>query len=87
MRRDVLISLLEGDLELLERLCAEGLVPRDDDALRPEHAETVRVVHTLVHDLDINWPGVEVILRMRSELVATRRQIEDLLALLRSGKR
>jgi len=82
--RRILLAMIEDDDELLERLCDAGLVPRDEAGLRPEHAETARVVHTLVHELEINWPGVEVILRMRAELVATHRQMADLLALLRS---
>jgi hypothetical protein len=85
MPRATLIELLEGDLDLFERLCEAGLVPREEEALLPEHAETARVVCTLVHELDINWPGVEVIIRMRSEIAATHRQVEDLLALLREG--
>ena len=43
-----------------------------------------RVVGTLIHELDVNWAGAEVILRMRSEIVATRRQVVELLALLQA---
>ena len=32
----------------------------------------------------VNWAGAEVILRMRSELVATRRQVTELLVLLKT---
>lgn len=81
-----LIEFLEGDLEILEHLCEAGLVPREEEALLPEHAEMARVACTLVHELGINWPGAEVILRMRSELAATHRQVEELLALLREGR-
>jgi hypothetical protein len=84
---DALLSLLAGDLELHERLFESGLVPRAPAELHQEHLETARVVHTLVHELEINWPGVEVILRMRSELVATRRQVAELAELLRSRRR
>ncbi|HKU42003.1 MAG TPA: hypothetical protein VJR89_27785 [Polyangiales bacterium] len=75
--------LLAGDRELYAQLCEAGLVPREDSALAPEHLETARVVRTLVHELEVNWAGVEVVLRMRSQLVATRRQLEELATLLR----
>jgi hypothetical protein len=81
--RALLRSLLEDDDELYARLCEAGFVPRDDAALVPEHLETARVVRTLVHELEINWPGVEVIVRMRSELVATQRQVAELAELVR----
>lgn len=76
-------QLLADDQELYERLCEAGLVPRDEQSLVSEHLETARVVRTLVHELEINWPGVEVVLRMRSELVATRRQLAELAELVR----
>ena len=75
--------LLAGDRELYAQLCDAGFVPREDDALGPEHLETARVVRTLVHELEINWAGVEVVLRMRSQLVATRRQLDELASLVR----
>ncbi|HKP57293.1 MAG TPA: hypothetical protein VJV78_11265 [Polyangiales bacterium] len=75
--------LLAGDRELYVQLCDAGLVPREDEALAPEHLETARVVRTLVHELEVNWAGVEVVLRMRSQLVATRRQLDELASLVR----
>ena len=84
--RRILLALLEEDDDLLERLCEAGLVPREESSLRSEHAETARVVHTLVHELEVNWPGVEVILRMRAELVATRHQLRELAELIRSQR-
>jgi hypothetical protein len=36
-----------------------------------------------VHELEVNWPGVEVVLRLRTELVETRRQVHELSAVLR----
>jgi hypothetical protein len=78
----LLRGLLAGDDELYARLREAGFVP-DDNALAPEHLETARVVRTLVQELEINWPGVEVIVRMRSELVATQRQVAELAELVR----
>jgi hypothetical protein len=80
---ELLLGVLEGDRELLARLCESGAIPSDEAALRREHADAARVAYTLVHELDVNWAGVEVILRMRSELTSTRRQVAELIALLR----
>lgn len=82
-----LLELLSDTPELYERLCREGLVPDDAAALSREHVETARVVRTLVHELEVNWAGVEVILRMRTELIDTRRQIAELAQLLRERQR
>lgn len=86
LHRDVLLAVLDGDESLLERLCDEGLVPRDEAQLRAVHVERARVVYTLVHELDVNWAGVEVILRMREDLVATRAQVVELVELVRRSR-
>jgi hypothetical protein len=85
--RQRLMALLADDPALYDQLCDAGLVPREDTALVPDHLETARVVRTLVHELEINWAGVEVVLRMRTELLATRRQLVELAALLREQQR
>jgi hypothetical protein len=81
--RERLERLLAGDAELYAQLCEAGLVPRDERAPAPEHLEMVRVARTLVQELEVNWAGVEIVLRMRTELLSTRRQIEQLAAVLR----
>lgn len=81
--RERLERLLAGSPELYAQLCDAGLVPRDDQALAVEHLETARVVRTLVQELEVNWAGVEVVLRMRTELLSTRRQLDELAAVLR----
>ena len=86
VRREVILSVLQGDEALFDHMRAEGLLPWDDDALAPEHAETARVVYTLVHELDVNWAGVEVILHMREDLVATRHQLALLATRMREGR-
>lgn len=79
-----LLVLLEDDREVLDELLRLGLVElADEDAGLPvDQAELCRVARTLVRELEVNWPGVEIILRMRSELLATHRQMADLLELL-----
>jgi|GEM_PF-919666 len=85
--RESLELLLEGDRELYAQLCDAGFVPREDSALAPEHLETVRVARTLVHELEVNWAGVEVVLHMRTQLVATRRQVGELAEIVRRAER
>jgi hypothetical protein len=78
-----LLELLGGSAELLERLREAGLCPPEDEELGAAHADTARVVRVLAEELEVNWEGIEIIVRLRGELVATRRQIAQLLALLR----
>ena len=42
--------------------------------------ERVRVAHNLVRDLDVNLPGVAVIVRLREEVSGLRRRLEQVLA-------
>ena len=76
-----LLALLEGDREVMERLIECRLLERREvyDATQ---AELARVARTLARDLDVNWAGVEIILRLRGELLDTRRQVSELLAFL-----
>jgi hypothetical protein len=80
------LFLLHGDQELFQRLCEVGLLPTGASVFTSAHAETARVVGTLVHELDVNWSGVEVVLHLRSELIATRRQVRELVTLLNERK-
>ncbi len=84
VREQSLLALLQGDETLYGLLRSSGLVPTDVDALAAEHLELARVVHTLVHELEVNWPGVEVILHMRTQLLGTHQQVAELLARLRA---
>lgn len=83
---EVLLEILGGRAELLERLREAGLCPGDEEELAPAHAETARVVRVLAEELEVNWEGIEIIVRLRGELVATRRQIAELIALLRESR-
>jgi hypothetical protein len=78
-----LFALIEDDQELYRRLCEAGFIPEREESLAPEHLELARVAHTLSSELEVNWAGVEIVLRMRRELLATRRQMFDLLQLVR----
>ena len=80
--RAAILTTLEGDEDFYEQLRGRGLLPQDEDSLEPDHVELARVTHTLVRELEVNWPGVEIVLRMRRELIDTHKQVEVLLNML-----
>jgi len=72
-----LVELVGGDHELIARLVEEGEIEcRDEVAI--VDVDRVLVAQTLVRELELEWGAVEVILRMRDELVAARRRIAEL---------
>ena len=73
-----LVELVEGDDELIVRLVDEGLIERRDDDRVMVDIDAVLVARTLWRDLDVEWPGIEVILRMRAELARARIRIAEL---------
>ncbi|MBS1124033.1 MAG: MerR family regulatory protein [Deltaproteobacteria bacterium] len=73
-----LLTLVEGDTELIEHLIEEGLIERRDEDRAMVDVDRVLVARTLWRDLDIEWPGIEVILRMRDDLARARRRIAEL---------
>jgi hypothetical protein len=73
-----LLELVDGDQELIAQLLEEGVIERRDDDRALVDVDVVLVARTLVRDLEIDWPGVEVILRLRHELAEARRRISEL---------
>jgi hypothetical protein len=77
---EVLRQLDLGDGDLLESLRDEGLFP--DDEISSTEAEDLRVAVVLMREMGVNAAGVEVILRLRSRLVALQSRTEEALRLL-----
>jgi hypothetical protein len=77
-----LLALLGGDRDLLEQLHQGGFLPRGPARLSPEQTELARVAHTLVHELEVNWAGVEVALHLRGRLIAIEAQMSELIVIL-----
>lgn len=73
-----LLELLEDDKDLLESLTEHGLIQEGAQAFGPDEVELILVSQTLVRELEVNWPGVDVILRMRRQLLVTRRRLAEL---------
>lgn len=80
--RKQLIELLEIDDGFLVALEQEEIVEHDAPSgadFSEQMLERARVAHTLVRDLDVNLPGVAVIVRLREEVSSLRRRLEQVL--------
>jgi hypothetical protein len=73
-----LIELVDGDHELIARLIEEGEIEQRDVDVAVVDVDRVLIARTLVRELEIDWPGVEVILRLVGELAEARRRIAEL---------
>jgi hypothetical protein len=83
--RDVCVQL-EVDDRLLQAVCDEGLIhikhtADDEPVVSLEDAERLRIV-VLLREMDVNLAGAEVILHMRDEMHAMRRQFDEVLQVL-----
>jgi hypothetical protein len=70
-----LLELVEGDRELIAQLLEHGLIEERDDDRAVVDVDHVLVARTLWRDLDVDWPGIEVILRLLDDLAEARRRI------------
>lgn len=73
-----LLELVEGDHELIALLVEEGEIVRADDDTVTVDVDRVLVARTLLRELEVSWPGIEIILRLRSELAAARKRLAEL---------
>lgn len=87
------VAQLRVDTEFLRALEAEDLIHlkrtlEDDLVISSEDVERVRVALLLTGEMDVNLPGVEVIINMRESILAMQRQFEDILdALVKEMRR
>lgn len=81
----VVLDVLENDSETLQLLYDHGILRRDAAGFARQEVEMARVARTLLRELEVNWEGTEIILRLRTELLATRRQMAQLLELMRQS--
>lgn len=72
-----LLELVDGDDELLVRLVEEDIIEHGDGVV-PVDVDAVLLARTLWRDLQIEWPGIEIILRLTAQLAAARRRIQEL---------
>ncbi len=76
--------------DFIERLEDEGLIDLKrtlDDVvvISADGVERVRFITLLTEELEVNLPGAEVILHMRDDMIAMRRQFDEILANLVDG--
>ena len=73
-----LVELVGGDDELIARLVEVGEIEQRDDGVAVVDLDRVLTTRTLVRELEVDWPGVEVILRLLAELAEARQRIAEL---------
>jgi hypothetical protein len=72
-----LVELVDGDAELIAWLVDEGVIEQRDDDQVTVDVDSVLAARTL-RELDVDWSGIPIILRLRAELAAARRRIAEL---------
>ena len=73
-----LLDLVGGDRELIDLLVEHGEIEARDRGIAVVDVDRVLIARTLVRELEIDWPGVEVILRILGDLSEARRRVADL---------
>jgi hypothetical protein len=73
-----LLALVDGDEELVIRCLDEGVFEHLEGERVVIDIDRLLVARTLWRDLDIDWPGIDVILRLRDELASARHRIAEL---------
>jgi hypothetical protein len=72
-----LLDLVEGDRDLLAQLLEHGLIEARGDDRALIDVDHVLIARTL-RDLEVDWPGIEVILRLLDDLAEARGRIAAL---------
>jgi hypothetical protein len=80
-----LSELIGGDDELIAWLVDEGMIEVRDDDRAMVDVDSVLAARTL-RELDVDWSGLAIILRLRGELADARRRIAELTAELEAGR-
>lgn len=73
-----LVDLVDGDHELIGRLVEEGIIEYGDDGIVPVDLDAVMLARTLSRELEVDWAGIAIIVRLTSQLAAARRRIAEL---------
>ncbi|MDA8405424.1 MAG: MerR family transcriptional regulator [Deltaproteobacteria bacterium] len=80
-----IFGLQETFLDELEReeLISCSIAEQSEEKIYTiDQIERIRIITNLVHDLEVNLPGVEVILQMRENMMLMRRQFDQILEAL-----
>jgi hypothetical protein len=80
-----LVELVGGDDELVAQLVEDGVIEdRGDDRVVVD-VDSVLAAVTL-RELEVDWSGIAIILRLREQLAEARRRIAELEASLGQGR-
>lgn len=80
-----IMEMFQVDEELIVSLEQEEIIYPEwgpDDSLKHfsyRELEKLRLAKMLMEDMEVNLPGVEIILRMREGMINMRRQFDDIL--------
>ncbi len=86
--RKQVIELFGCEEEFLEMLEAEELIHSErvetcrEPVFFPDQVERIRIINNLVRDLEVNLPGCEVILEMRSNMIRMQEHFDRILEAL-----
>ena len=72
----------EGTISYLEEeeiVCPECFDDQPTKRFSVAELDKLRLVKVLMEEMEVNLPGVEVILRMRQNMLQMRRQFDDIL--------
>jgi MerR family transcriptional regulator, heat shock protein HspR len=75
----------EGFLDMLEKedlICPVEMESCCEKVFTPEQLERLRIIRNLVEELEVNVPGVEVILSMRENMILMQQQFQQILEIL-----
>ena len=77
-----LLEIDEGfvsDLEREEIICPTCREPIDKRQYSSLEVEKLRLAKILMKEMDVNLPGVEIILHMRQNMIRMRKQFDEIL--------
>jgi len=72
-----LVELVDDDHELIAWLVEEGVIEERDDDRVVVDVDSVLAARTL-RELEVDWSGIAIILRLRGELAEARRRVAEL---------
>ena len=72
-----LLELVDGDDEFIVRLVEEGLIEQRDDVMSVD-VDAVLLARTLWRNLEVDWPGIEIIVSLTAQMNAARRRVQEL---------
>jgi MerR family transcriptional regulator, heat shock protein HspR len=86
--RKQVMEIFQCDENFLERLEEEELVRSveveslEERVFPLDQVERIRIIRNLIQELEVNLPGVEVILTMRENMILMQDQFQQILARL-----